>query len=55
MKVFYFSDDTELTALRYKDWKIIFLEQKVQTTLRAWMGNAFHGTKSAIYLPILRT
>jgi arylsulfatase len=26
-----------LTALRYNDWKMIFLEQKAYATLRAWM------------------
>ena len=35
-EVFYFSDDGDLTALRYDDWKIIFLEQRVEETLQAW-------------------
>ncbi len=35
-EVFYFSDDGDLTALRYEDWKMIFLEQRAYTTLRAW-------------------
>jgi arylsulfatase len=35
-EVFYFSDDGDLTALRYDDWKIIFLEQRVEATLQAW-------------------
>jgi arylsulfatase len=35
-EVFYFSDDGDLTALRYNDWKIIFMEQRVEGTLRAW-------------------
>ena len=35
-EVFYFSDDGDLTALRYGDWKIIFLEQRVEATLQAW-------------------
>ena len=35
-EVFYFSDDGDLTALRYRDWKIIFMEQRVQGTLRVW-------------------
>ncbi len=35
-EVFYFSDDGDLTALRYDDWKLIFLEQKEYATLRAW-------------------
>jgi arylsulfatase A-like enzyme len=36
-EVFYFSDDGDLTALRYADWKFIFMEQKTQGTLRVWM------------------
>ncbi|MFT5702852.1 MAG: arylsulfatase [Rickettsiales bacterium] len=35
-EIFYFSDDGDLTALRYQDWKLIFMEQKQETTLRAW-------------------
>ncbi len=35
-EIFYFSDDGDLTAFRYNDWKIIFLEQRVETTLQAW-------------------
>jgi len=35
-EVFYFSDDGDLTALRYQDWKLIFMEQRVETTLQAW-------------------
>ncbi len=35
-EVFYFSDTGELTALRYTDWKLIFMEQKAKETLRAW-------------------
>ena len=36
-EIFYFSDDGDLTALRFDDWKLIFLEQKAYTTLRAWI------------------
>ena len=36
-EIFYFSDDGDLTALRYEDWKMIFLEQKAEATLRAWI------------------
>ena len=36
-EIFYFSDDGDLTALRYRDWKMIFMEQKQQGTLRVWM------------------
>lgn len=36
-EIFYFSDDGDLTALRYNDWKLIFMEQKTEAGLRAWM------------------
>ncbi len=36
-EIFYFSDGGELTALRYDDWKVMFMEQKEYTTLRAWI------------------
>ncbi|MBC2717634.1 MAG: arylsulfatase [Desulfobacteraceae bacterium] len=36
-EVFYFSDDGDLTALRYQDWKLIFMEQRVEATFQAWM------------------
>ncbi len=35
-EIFYFSDDGDLTALRYQDWKIIFMEQRAPGTLRVW-------------------
>ena len=35
-EIFYFSDDGDLTALRYNDWKLIFMEQRVAATLQAW-------------------
>lgn len=35
-EIFYFSDDGDLTALRFKDWKLIFMEQRVEGTLQAW-------------------
>jgi arylsulfatase len=35
--IFYFSDDGDLTALRYKDWKIVFMEQKSPGTFRVWI------------------
>ena len=34
--IFYFSDDGDLTAMRFKDWKFIFMEQRVAQTLQAW-------------------
>ncbi|MDH3580636.1 MAG: sulfatase-like hydrolase/transferase, partial [Hyphomicrobiales bacterium] len=36
-EIFYFSDEGDLTALRYSDWKLIFMEQKAEATLRAWI------------------
>lgn len=36
-EIFYFSDEGDLTALRFQDWKLMFMEQKAYTTLRAWI------------------
>jgi len=36
-EIFYFTDDGDLAALRYQDWKLTFLEQKEWSTFRAWM------------------
>ena len=33
---FYVSDDGDLTALRYDNWKFVFLEQRATGTLRVW-------------------
>jgi arylsulfatase len=33
---FYFSDDGDLTAVRYDNWKFIFMEQRIAGTLRIW-------------------
>ena len=35
-EIFYFSDDGELMALRYQDWKITFMEQRAEATFQAW-------------------
>ena len=32
----YCNDDQQLTGLRYDNWKIVFMEQRVQGTLRIW-------------------
>jgi arylsulfatase len=32
----YFNDDAELTALRYDNWKMIFMEQRAKGTLQVW-------------------
>ncbi|MDF7826116.1 arylsulfatase [Pontiellaceae bacterium B12227] len=36
-EIFYFSDDGDLTALRYKAWKMVFMEQQTVGTFRVWM------------------
>jgi arylsulfatase len=36
-EIFYFSDDGDLTALRYQDWKVLFMEQRAEATLQAWI------------------
>jgi arylsulfatase len=35
-EIFYFSDDGDLTALRYNDWKAVFMEQRATGTLKLW-------------------
>jgi len=35
-EIFYFSDDGDLTAMRYNDWKVIFMEQRSPGTLQVW-------------------
>ncbi|MGB7860782.1 MAG: arylsulfatase, partial [Acidimicrobiia bacterium] len=33
---FYVNDDGDVTALRYDNWKFVFLEQRSQGTLQVW-------------------
>jgi arylsulfatase A-like enzyme len=33
---FYFSDDGDVLAIRYDNWKMVFMEQRVQGTLQVW-------------------
>jgi len=33
---FYFSDDGDLVALRYDNWKAVFMEQRAQGTMAVW-------------------
>jgi arylsulfatase A-like enzyme len=33
---FYVNDDQQLTGLRYDNWKLVFMEQRVPGTLRVW-------------------
>ncbi len=41
-EIFYFSDDGDLTALRYGDWKLVFMEQRIAQTLEAWANPFTH-------------
>jgi arylsulfatase len=36
VEYFYFSDDGDLTAFRYDNWKLVFMEQRVAGTMRIW-------------------
>ena len=47
-EVFYFSDDGDLTALRYQDWKVVFMEQRAKGKLKLW-ANPF----TPLRLPLL--
>jgi arylsulfatase len=33
---FYFSDDADLVAVRYDNWKLVFMEQRAVGTLATW-------------------
>ncbi|NNK93747.1 MAG: arylsulfatase [Desulfobacterales bacterium] len=35
-EIFYFSDTGDMTALRYDDWKVIFMEHRFPQTMQAW-------------------
>jgi len=35
-EIFYFTDDGDLSALRFQDWKLVFLEQRATGTLKLW-------------------
>lgn len=39
---FYFSDDGDLTGLRYDNWKLVFAEQRVPGTLAIWSEPYVH-------------
>ena len=41
---FYFSDDGDLTGLRYDNWKVVFAQQRGQGTLAVW-GEPFIKTR----------
>jgi arylsulfatase len=33
---FYFDDDGDLVAMRYENWKVVFMEQRAPGTLQVW-------------------
>jgi arylsulfatase len=33
---FYFNDDAQLVAIRYDNWKLVFMEQRVKGTMQIW-------------------
>jgi arylsulfatase len=35
-EIFYSSDDGDFMALRYHDWKVVFMEQRATGTLKLW-------------------
>ena len=37
VEFFYFSDDGDLVALRYDNWKLVFMEQRLQGTVAVWL------------------
>jgi arylsulfatase A-like enzyme len=46
---FYFSDDGDLTGLRYDNWKFVFAEQRAPGTLRVWSEPFTHLRVPLIY------
>lgn len=52
-EIFYFSDDGDLTALRYNDWKIIFMEQRAAGTMLVW-ANPFTPLRMPLILNLRR-
>ena len=50
---FYFSDDGDLVAFRYDNWKFVFMQQRMRGTLALW-GEPFVATRMP-YLYNLRT
>ena len=52
-ELFYFSDDGDLTAMRYDDWKIIFMEQRAEGTMLVW-ANPFTPLRVPLILNLRR-
>ena len=51
---FYINDDQQLTALRYDNWKIVFMEQRAPGTMLIW-AEAVHDTCGVPKIFNLRT
>lgn len=52
-EIFYFSDDGDLTAMRYDDWKLIFMEQRAAGTMAVW-ANPFTPLRLPLMLNLRR-
>ncbi len=52
-ELFYFSDDGDLTALRFNDWKLIFMEQRSKGTMELW-ANPFTPLRMPMILNLRR-
>lgn len=52
-EIFYFSDDGDLTAMRYNDWKLIFMEQRSPGTLAVW-ANPFTPLRAPLIFNLRR-
>jgi len=52
-EIFYFTDDGDLSALRYGPWKIIFMEQRMPGTLAVW-ANPFTRLRVPLLLNLRR-
>ncbi len=46
---FYFSDDGDLVAMRFENWKAVFLEQRCPGTLQVWAEPFTHLRLPKIY------
>ncbi len=42
IEFFYFSDDGDLVAVRYDNWKLVFMEQRARGTLLVWAEPFVH-------------
>jgi arylsulfatase len=52
-EVFYFTDDGDLSAMRYGPWKFIFMEQRMAGTLGVW-ANPFIPLRVPLLLNLRR-